>query len=197
MEKSRLLILLKSLSKKEVRDFRKYLASPFFNQREDVRRLFECLVPLIYDDSSNMNKANLYQLVYPNEVYDDHKIRLIISFCFKHMERFLTHQAYFNNEVKNKIKLSEVYRKRHLMTHFQRSIAEADKLLEQSPLRNADYYENHYQILLERYKISAIQRTDSQNLQELNDKIDIAYFTLKLWQILLFTIASIGLQNRV
>ncbi|MFK7807188.1 MAG: hypothetical protein AB8F74_05225, partial [Saprospiraceae bacterium] len=120
---------------------------------------------------------------YPGVEYNDHQFRQIMSFCFKHLEKFLVHQSYFAEELKPKIRLAQVYRERNLTKHFRSSIREANVAQEGNPIRNADYYSEHFKILLEEYQFSLTdQRTGAKNLQEISDNIDIAYLTLKLRQ---------------
>jgi hypothetical protein len=50
-------------------------------------------------------------------------------------------------------------------------------------IRNADYYNDHFQILLEEYQFDlSEQRTGAKNSQEISNNIDIAYLTIKLRQ---------------
>ena len=183
MQNNRLITLINTLSKKEIRDFRKFINSPYHNQRADVIQLFESLVTFIFNYQMIPDKPLLYQQVYPDTEFDDQQLRIIISYCFKHLECFLTHEAYFSNKIKTQIKLSQVYRERNLPKHFQTSIKRAKELQHKLPDRNADYYNDNFQILLEQYHFtSSYQRTRAQNLQEISDNIDIAYFTQKLRQ---------------
>ncbi len=183
MQNSRLIILLNSLSKVEIREFRKFIATPFFNQRADVIQLLEYLTECLFVHQVIPDKQQVHRFVYPKQTYDDHRIRLIMSFCFKHLERFLTYQSYFSDEVKTKIKTAQVYRERNLPKHFHKSLKAAQQIQEKMSIRNADYYNDHFQILQEEYQFtSATKRTGAQNLQEISNNIDIAYFTLKLRQ---------------
>ncbi len=184
MQKSQLVSLLNTFSTKEIRDFRKFINSPFFNQRKDVIQLFESLVQYIFEFQIIPDKKLLYKQVYPKSPYDDQQFRLIVSYCFKHLEEFLVIQSL--DEIKNKINLSEIYRKRKLPKLFKKSIGRARHLLEKQSGRNTDYQYYYFQILLEEYYFtSGFQRTGEQNLQELNDHLDVFYFNQKLRQICL------------
>ena len=48
MQKSNLIFILKRLSKRDWREFRKFVRSPYFNQREDVVLLFDYLDEAIH-----------------------------------------------------------------------------------------------------------------------------------------------------
>ncbi len=184
MHNSRLVLLLKTLTPKEIREFRKYINSPYFNQRTDVIQLFESLVNFIFKMEMIPDKPFLFHQIYPNEKFDDLQFRLLFSYCFKKLEQFLVAQMDVSDKIKNQIKLSRIYRERNLPKHFQSSLKKAQNLQQKHLVRNAEYYTNHTQILLEEYHFtSSSQRTGAQNLQEISDNIDITFFTQKLRQI--------------
>jgi hypothetical protein len=66
MQKSNLINIFKTFSKKELRDFKKWLQSPLHNQREDVLKLFNYLseeANLIDDVVPGLNRSG--GLLYP------------------------------------------------------------------------------------------------------------------------------------
>ena len=67
MEKSRLLEVFNALSKKEIRDLRKWLHSPAHNQREDVQLLFEYLENIGQEaDEKLLLKETVYSSLFPD-----------------------------------------------------------------------------------------------------------------------------------
>ncbi len=183
MEHSKLLSLFKTLEKQEIRDFKKYLHSPFFNQREDVIQLFDYLLKQEKRKKKAWDKETVFQKLYPGEIFDDHKIRMTISFLFRHLEDFLVYQELFKDSVKTKISLAQIYRKRGLAKHFHGTIQSAKILQERQPSRNAKYHNNRMDILLEEFQFKAsYERTVVQNLQEISNTMDITFISLKLRQ---------------
>ena len=84
MKKSRLVHILKTFNKKEVRELRKWLQSPAHNQREDVLHLFEYLVEKNHlERDKYLEKEKVYPFIYKKEKYDDAKMRQVIHFLFK------------------------------------------------------------------------------------------------------------------
>jgi len=78
MNKSRLSEIFKSLDKREVKQLRKWVRSPFFNQREDVILLFDYLDknrPL--DKPNKLDRKYIFSKIFPNEKYDEKKIGYI------------------------------------------------------------------------------------------------------------------------
>lgn len=183
MNNSRLIKLLNVLTKKERRDIRKFIHTPFYNQKVAVCQLFDYLCDCLFTYQVVPTKQQIFKHIYPKQTYDDHRVRVMMSFLFKGIERFLVQAAFEEDEIKTKIKLAEVYRQRQLPEHFQRTIKAVRTLQETRTLRNADYYNDHFQIQLEEYQFSSTaKRTGEHNLQEISDNMDIAFLTLKLRQ---------------
>lgn len=184
MEKSRLIQILRTFSRKENRDLRKWLQSPSHNQREDVQLLFEYLVE--NDDPKQENalpKEEVYQKIYPGTAYDDAQMRQVMHFLLKSVEEFLVYQEWIEDPVKARIILAKVYRRRQLGRLFQRTLESARELQEKQPLRGLNYLENGYLLEQEEYNyLSGLRRTVPLNLQEVSNSLDIHFISTKLRQ---------------
>lgn len=184
MEKSRLIQIFRTFSKKEVRDLRKWLQSPSHNQREDVVALFEYLVQNEHLDEENaLAKEEVFANVYPGLAYDDAQMRQVMHFLLKSVEEFLIYEEWVEDPVKARITLARVYRRRQQGKLFQRTIDSAKELHEKQPLRNMTYLENTYLLEQEQYNyLSGLRRTVPLNLQEVSDALDIHFISTKLRQ---------------
>jgi hypothetical protein len=184
MQDSRLNALLRTLSRTEQRELRKVATSPFFNQRQDVPDLLDLLLSCINDNQPLPDKAEAHRQLYgPDLAFDDHRVRMTMSFLLKIAEQYLVHTAFFADEVKIKTKLAEVYRRRNLTKHFDRTMREAQEMQAQSPHRNAEFFRDDYHVQMEQYRFAASgSRTAAHNLQAITDNLDTAYFAQKLRQ---------------
>jgi hypothetical protein len=183
MNDSRLIALLRTLSRTEQRELRKVAASPFFNQRQDVPALLDLLLDCINEGKPLPDKAEAHQRLYPDQPFDDHRVRMAMSFLMKIAEQYLVHTALFADEVKVKTKLAEVYRQRGLAKHFERTMRAAQDVQASSPLRNAEFFTDDYHVQMEQYRFAAAaSRTAEHNLQAITDNLDVAYFAQKLRQ---------------
>ncbi len=183
MEGSRLIAVVESLSKKEVRDLRKFLRSPFFNQREDVARLFEFLAERVFTLKVGPTKEQAHKVLYPGRPYDAQQVRYAMSWLLKAIEQYLSLQAVLGDERQQKIELARAYREKRLPKHFQQTMRQLARQQEQQPIRNAEYFEYEYRIQLEQYAFTASRRRISEhNLQEISDTIDLAFIARKLRQ---------------
>lgn len=184
MEKSRLIQILRTFSKKEVRDLRKWLQSPSHNQREDVQALFDYLIENEHLDQENaLAKEEVFANVYKGLPYDDAQMRQVMHFLLKAVEEFLIYGEWTDDPVKARINLAKVYRRRQLGKLFQRTVDSAKELQQSQPLRNLSYLENNYLLEQEQYNyLSGLKRTVPLNLQEVSDSLDIHFISTKLRQ---------------
>lgn len=182
MIKGRLVEILRTCSKQELRLLNKWVRSPSHNQREDVILLYDYLIKdnNLWKDE-HLPKSVAYPFIYPQEDYDDAKIRQTIFFFMKALEDFLIYQEVRENEVQAKMTLSRVYRKRRLDKHFEKNMRSLKNIQEKQNHQNWDHHRNKFYSLLEEYEfIVEHKRTVALNLQEVSDTLDIAYLANKL-----------------
>lgn len=184
MQNSRLAALFLTLDRKERRSLRKFIATPFFNQRQDVIDLCELLTAAVEANAPIPDKRTAFQHLYGKALgFDDHKVRMAMSFLLKSVERFLVHEAFFQDEIQAGIKLAEIYRERNLPKHFERTMRATRAVQEKSTFRNAAFFANAHRIEFEQYRFfSGQRRTSDLHLQAITDHLDLAYFSEKLRQ---------------
>ncbi|MCB0548647.1 MAG: hypothetical protein KDD19_13795 [Phaeodactylibacter sp.] len=183
MEGSRLLDVVESLSKKEVRELRKFLRSPFFNQREDVALLFEFIAECVFTLKAPATKERAFEALYPGRPYDAQQVRYAMSWLLKEIELYFSLQPLLADERQQKIELARAYREKRLPKHFRQTMQQLGRQQMQQPIRNADFFEYEYRIQLEQYAFTASRkRTGEHNLQEISDTIDLAFIARKLKQ---------------
>lgn len=185
MQASNLYQLVKSFSNLELREIRKFLTSPFHNPRTDLVQLFDFLV-----GSDSTNKENAWQQVHPDQPFDDQKLRLLMSYLHRSLEQYLAVKEATANELNNRLHLAVAYRKRGLTTAFERSRQQFEKAMEAQPLRDAQYFQNHYHLHWEKYlKATAENPAVALPLHELADSIDAYYLSTRL-RLICFAIAQ-------
>lgn len=184
MEKSQLIVVLRTFSKKEVRDCRKWLQSPVHNQRSDVLELFEYLVSYDHlDNEKFLEKERVFRKIFPTEPYDSARLRQTVHFLLKALEDFLVYQALQEDQVRLKIFLAKAYRERGIGKAFTKTVKETENLQEQSPYRDHSHLHDNYLLQVEKYRfLNTKRRVTDLNLQEVHDALDLAYIADKLRQ---------------
>jgi hypothetical protein len=168
MEKTLLWEAFASLTAAEVREFDKFVRSPFFNTRPQLVVLAE-----------KLGNARLQGLV-PAAV-STAADRLAHSALLTLLEKYLIYKEKFEDADRGKIRLAAAYRKRNLPKHFQITLREARSSREKRPWRHAEYYHDLNLIEWEQYKFdTSAHRTEFLNLQATSDRMDHAFVARKL-----------------
>ncbi|MEM7575770.1 MAG: hypothetical protein AAF433_22895 [Bacteroidota bacterium] len=182
MHSSRLYELFQSLEPSELKDLRKFVRSPFFNQRAHVVALFDFLEQA-RKNGSTVDRKLAFARLWPRIAYDDHKLRLSMSLLVKTIEQYLIWQQANHSIAAQQLLLAKAFGQRGLDRHFQRSTRRLDQQLAQQPLRDANYFQQRYQLHLERYQFNSRQnRMKGFPLEEVETNFDIAYLAAKLKQ---------------
>lgn len=183
MEKSKLVQLLRSLSSQELRDFRRYLESPFFNRRAEVVALFHWLEKHLKSGKPVPEKEAAYAVAFPAEPFDDHRLRMLMSQLYQLAGQYLAVRDFLADKPQTLLRMGQAFRKRKLSAQFAQAANDLAQILEAQPYRNADFYQNKYLASLENYRSTFDQRAvESPQLQQLSSELDTSFLAQKLWQ---------------
>ncbi len=184
MRKSRLFELFMAIPSSEILALRKFVDSPFFNQREHVKQLLAYLIDVRKRKKALPERKIAFGQLFPGQAYDDHKLRLSMSLLHKIIEQYLIWEQLNRESVDARLKLARAYRDLNLPRHFKSTINEVARQQEKQGLRHADYYQDRYTWYLEQYRFESEQnRMEDLHLEEVHENLDIAYITSKLRQI--------------
>ncbi|HNM25829.1 MAG TPA: hypothetical protein PKL15_10380, partial [Saprospiraceae bacterium] len=182
MENSRLLRLLRSFSPVELRNFKKFLGTPFFNQRREALALFDLLEKTLKTGQDAPEKQAAYRRIFGAGAPDDHRVRLAMSHLYKLAARFLAIQDFLDDTPAVQRRVARAFQNRRLPEMARLALAEAEEARLRQPLRNVDFYEEQYRTALEVNRIAvAGQLTDAIDFQQLSNHLDLAFLTQKLW----------------
>lgn len=183
MENSKLLELLRTLTAEELRDLQRFVRSPYFNRRAEAADLLDALEKSLKSGRPAPDKETIFRKVFGDGAYDDHRLRMAMSFLFKLTQEFLAVQAFRADTPVVQRRLAATLRLRKLPDQFDDVFVEARAARLAQPWRNADFYEEEYQLKLEKYRFDLERQTPERlNLQALSDSLDEAFLARKLWQ---------------
>lgn len=186
MNSSNLIQLIAKLSKKERLQLRDFVKSPFHNNREEVIRLYSFVDTHLDCNTKFLNKQTAFAHLFPQEPYDDQKMRYTMSFLVKVIEEYLAIQGLKNDPLQEKLLLIKAYRNLKLEKAVRQAHRTIEKKFARERIHNAVFYEKKYQLELEKYLMTETQgRNTPRNLKELDELSDIAYFSRKLKQMCL------------
>ncbi len=166
-------------SKTEQREVRNFLASPFFNYRDDVRALFDVLASA----EEAPSKKAVWEKIYAEKPFDDQQFRLLNSYLLKLLEQYLILKESQKEMVGNGHLLLSAYRSRKLPRHFEKTEKVLAKQLENQPLRHPEFYLENYQTAHQQYlHLLESGRTKDLNLQAVETQLTTSMIAMKLRQ---------------
>lgn len=182
MQKSVLVEIVRSLSRKEVREIHKWLQSPAHNQRDDVVRLFDFLNKNLSDDGDDtVEKKRAWKAVFPREEYDDARMRQVMYFLLKALEEYLVYTDHARDPVQFSLALARIFRQRKLDKAYRQAHRMGANYLEEQPLRNGYYLMHRFHLEEEEYYYRmSITQNASVNLQETADAFEKWFVAEKL-----------------
>jgi hypothetical protein len=99
MHNSKITRFLKCLSKAEIREFGKFVRSPYHNNRKDVIRFYDALIKYYPDfTEGHATKENLFKKLYPAQKYRSEVIVLLSSYLFNLGRDFMAISDFMENE---------------------------------------------------------------------------------------------------
>ena len=175
--------LIKILSPTEVEEAKRFLNSPFFNQRKDVIALFQVLAENLHDLDIIPTKAQVFKQLYPDQPFDDQQLRLLQSYLLRLLEKYLSVKEYIGEPMQTGPALLKAYRKKDLNRHFYKTYRKQKQKLDKQQFRNAEYYHALYLLEQEYYQLeSQSSRSRALNLQVLENELQHAFISQKLRQ---------------
>jgi len=183
MENSKLLILLNTLTPKELSTFKRFLLSKIFNQNTPVILLFDYLRSQLLARKPDFSKETAYVIVFKNQRYNNKEMLHLMSNLFKLSEQFLSYLELYQDNSQQALALCKAYRKRNISKLLNSSLKKTAQQVDSTPKRNIDYHETVFKLEQERYtSLLFKKRATNTNLQEVSNQLDIVYFAKKLRQ---------------
>jgi hypothetical protein len=183
MHNSFLLNYFKYLDKKDRRELRKAVRSPFFNQKEEVIRLFDCLDKNIDNPKVPLSQAWVFEQVFPDKPFNALVLHHAASSLTQLTRRFLAISEFENTPPQYQLSLTRALRQRQATKMYEHELKEAKTFLEKQPLRNSEFHLQHYMLLLDEYDYKRQNRREGDlPVQELSDNLDNFYLAETLRQ---------------
>jgi len=193
MDNNKLVKLLQTFTKKEWRDFGRFVESPYFNTDRQCVELLEILKKeMARNDGAPPTRERLEQLFLKKSKKDAAQFNVKLSLLTRLAEQFVAQQNYESQDLYKKHLLLEGLFQRDLRGHFE-SVYKKNAKLHKSPEKvSPEFYRHKY--LIEHdfftYVISGKKWHVHENLQEINDTLDMAYILTKIdlfWAMAPFT----------
>lgn len=191
MVNSKLISLLKSLSKNEIKEFRKFIDSPFFNKEGKYVLRFYDEIKKYYPgfDSKGLSKEMLFVRLYPGKKYNDTVMRKLSSSLQKLAEEYLNYNVFKSSGYTKDIQILKMFREKRLISQFELKSAELENSLNDTEEKiDIEYFRNRYKLELEKINyymdfnsLIKLQQDSMQKIQKyivydsLINMLDIGY----------------------
>ena len=149
---SQLMQMIKSLTKHDIRELKKVVRSPYFNQREDVIKLYDFIEKNLNSTKPDLSKERVFNFIFLNKKYDDVLIRQIMSYLFKIIQKYLITEGVLKNETESQINLVKALRQRNTERIFEKSLNDSIEMIDSQTYRNSRYHYIKYTLRKEDYE---------------------------------------------
>ncbi len=183
MEKSKLLLLLKTLSPEEFDRLKDFIRSPFFNKDERLIQLFEYFFDLYPDfTSSKLEKQTIFGAIFPGLQYDKAYFNHLLNYLLRLVEQFIVHQSIKDNRCFQDQVLLKSYLERKLGKHYTFKRKQLSGYLEQEPYMEERYHYQQFEMAKTENEWFIIQRQRVANsaIQDSSSALDTFYIIQKL-----------------
>ncbi len=143
MFSDKLISLLRAFSKVEMTRLHKFLQSPYFNDQEDITRLFDLVSQVLRKGetaTSQLEKEKIWAALYPKRRLDDAHLRRLASDLTQLALEFMVHEARRQDPLGEALELQKVLDQPELKKHLVSVERRIGKLLNDNPIGSTTNY---------------------------------------------------------
>jgi hypothetical protein len=155
MISEKLISLLKTFSKYELNRLRKFLQSPYFNDQDDILKLFELINLYLRKpekDPQIIEKENVWRNLYPKRKFDDAHLRRLCSQLNQLALRFMVEENRALDPLDETMELQKVLEKPELKKHLDSVERHLQKHFEEMQAKSASSYLAQFNLHFTRFK---------------------------------------------
>ena len=168
MYNSKLYELFNTLNESEKRNLKKWVRSPFANQKTEIILLFDFLLSRKAYSLTTLNRYKVWSFVFPDEKFEDTKFRLLCSQSLKTLENLLLYLFQQKKSIEQKLALSEIYQEKQLKNTAASYLTEVEDKLKEKAQSNGELFLEQYHFQLAKFKFDGTEARDqSTNLESI------------------------------
>ncbi len=118
MQNSSIISLINSFSINELKELKNFIISPYFNQNENVIKLFDYLISTNETDRKKLTKQELHKYIFKDQKFSNENIKTIIYLLSRLCEKFMVISSFENEEIEYNKRLLSVLDNKGLDKHF-------------------------------------------------------------------------------
>ena len=157
MKNSQLIKLLKTFNPEEIKRFREFISSPYYNKNKNVSKLYEVIRKAYPDfEQEKFTKENIFSKIFPGEKFNDNTLRLLIHYLYERAKEFLAYSRLEKERYGYKEQLVSELFDRDLNKESTKEIDKIISDLEKNDVKDTEYFINKY--LFEYKKLYCLQK---------------------------------------
>lgn len=184
MKNTHLLLHLRRLTPHDFRQFRKFVRSPYFNQREDVIRLFDYFDKVLNSKKGgSTKKEDVWKAIFPKQEFHDKTLHYTASFLLKTIKQYLAQSEAEEDRLQQQFHLCKALRKRGMEKSFQKEMSVMENKQGKEGYRNTRFHFDRYQLRMQLAAHTMKQRrSGDMHLQGVHDELTTYFIAETLRQ---------------
>lgn len=182
MHDSKLLELIKNLEAKEFKQLSKFIRFTNKNDNQTIVLLDHILRIAPKFDSKRLGKEKIFEVVFPNQDYNDVLLRRCMSRLLKLCEDYIVYNRVKSNPRQRQIELMTFYGEKKLERHFSGTLRAWKQKVQKNPVIDHAFFFNDFLVEKEisKHIFRQQDRTVEPNLQQISNSLDAFYLMHKL-----------------
>ena len=182
MQHSKLITALRACQKNELTVLRRFVASPYFNRREELSVLLEYLLRH-WPDFVNVKRQAAFQAAFPNQAFDEKQCRYLLSDLTQLIETFWAVEKWKQSDRQSDLALLESASERQSEKTYRKVNRRlAHELSEPETIVDSRFFldQLHWSEASEKHFARSRVRQFDDSVQRASDNLDRYYFLQKL-----------------
>ena len=181
MKNTKLVSLLKTFSEPEIKKFRDFVNSPFYNKNKNVVKLFASLEKFYPQyDSTRLTDENIFKAVFGDIKYDYFKLRNISSDLYNLGLEFLKTIPNIVTHFYNDYNMITQLRMRKLLAVHKKIVVAYEKEFEKERIKDSIFLFNNYLLTSELQMADVLEKPNSVKAiqSEFNSFFDYSFLNM-------------------
>jgi len=148
-------LIFKTFTKEDIKNFRLFINSPFFNKNKKIVILFDVLIKYFYPtfDSENLSKEFIFKKI---QINSESRLRDLFSVLFKLCEEYLSYLNMTSQKYEKHRFLMHEYEKRGELILYEKSINNFENKINSEKLHSQKDFFYKYLIYESKHNFSAL-----------------------------------------
>ena len=183
MTESKLIQLLQTFSTEEWRRFNEFVASPYFNKKEELIIFSQHLRSLAPSFSpKKLSKQKIFNVIFPKKEYDEKRLSYLMNYLLELAEKFIGWKLIEDQSTLLELNTLSAFADRKLHKHYQQKFRKTTLKLSDDKSPHQDFYLNQFLLadIASKEFDRRMVRTFNSHLQNVTNHLDHFYFLNKL-----------------